>query len=147
MQASHINAQQGSLFLIFGTTVQNFKICETGIFAKDTPPKLIFFCYCIWFCDQKFEWRPRNEFFCDRFFNLRSQTKPMHPMQIPCLQMTHRRPGTTRNTSDVMRGINLIFAIISNFALYFLIVRLQLIFLQLILDCVGLTLYARPTQN
>ena len=48
--------------------------------------------------------------------------------KFPCIQMTHCRPGTTRNTFDVMCGINLIFAIISNFALYFSIVRLQLIF-------------------
>ena len=25
------------------STVQTFKICETGIFAKDTPPGLLFF--------------------------------------------------------------------------------------------------------
>ena len=35
---------------------------------------------------------------------------------------------TTRNTSGVMCGMNLIFAIISNFAVYFSIVQLQLIF-------------------
>ena len=40
-------------------TVQTFKICETGIFAKDTPPKLIFSDF-FWVCDQKFEWRARN---------------------------------------------------------------------------------------
>ena len=48
--------------------------------------------------------------------------------KFPYIQMTHCRPGKTRNSSDAMCGIDLIFAIISNFALYFSIVRLQLIF-------------------
>ena len=74
---------QTSLFgrFCFVCTVQTFKICETGIFAKDTPQN--FFCEFFLFCDQKFEWRARNKnFWAIVFFNLRSQTKPMHPMQI-----------------------------------------------------------------
>ena len=51
--------------------MQTFKILETGIFAKDAPQKLIFL-----------QAGEKSIFFCDRFFNLRSRTKPMLPMQI-----------------------------------------------------------------
>ena len=64
------------------STVQAFKICETGIFAKDTPQKLFFLRFFGFATKNLNGGREINFFFCDCFFNLRSQTKPMHPMQI-----------------------------------------------------------------
>ena len=87
------------------------------------------FAIFFWFCDQKFEWRARNYLFFAMVFSICvHKQNQCTQCKFPCIQMTHSRPGTTRNSSDVMCGINLIFAIISNFALYFSIVQLQLFF-------------------
>ena len=61
-------------------TVQTFKICETRIFAKDTPPPPELFCLqFLWFCDQKFEWRARNQFFLRLFFQFAFTNKTNAP--------------------------------------------------------------------
>ena len=54
---------------------------------------------------------------------------------------------TTRNTSHVMCGINLIFAIISNFPLCFSIVRLRLIFFFAINSRLRGTNFIRTTYS
>ena len=98
-------------------------------FLQKTPPRIIFLCDFFWFCNRNYAWRARNYFFLRLFFQFAFTNKTNAPNEnFSCIQMTHYRPGTTRNTSDVMCGTNLIFATVSHFALYFSIVRLQLFF-------------------
>ena len=60
-------------------TVQTFKICETGIFAKDTPQKLLFFAILFGFATKILNGGREINFFLRLFFQFAFTNKTNAP--------------------------------------------------------------------